>query len=478
MTIEFTLPDIGEGLEEAEVIEWHVKPGDRIDRDQPFVDILTDKAQTEMPAPGAGTVVSLGAAVGDVVKVGDVLIVIDDGATDGASTGGVTDGASTGETADAPAEQATGGEPNDTGPARTDGRRAKAAPSTRRLAAELGIDLSGLNGTGPGGRILATDVSLAAAATTASPVAAVTAPPTRSTPSAAQTTPTTTAEPGPVATAPAASTTAPVQAPTPPATPARRRTPPPNPRATRSTELTGAQSTLGQMPFGTHPIRGIRRATARAMDLSWSTIPHVTAMDELDATELLLARSRAREALADRGGNVTPLALLLVAVARGLRRYPMMNATLDLADDRITIHEAVNLGVAVASERGLLVPVVRNADQLGVVEMAEEVARLSAAARAGSISTDDIAGGTFTVSNYGSNGGYFAAPIIRPGEAGIVGFGAITKRPLVVDDQVEARPVIPLVIAADHRLIDGDVLSAFQADLADSIARAITLLVG
>ncbi|MEM9652858.1 MAG: 2-oxo acid dehydrogenase subunit E2, partial [Actinomycetota bacterium] len=375
MTIEFTLPDIGEGLEEAEVIEWHVKPGDRIDRDQPFVDILTDKAQTEMPAPGAGTVVSLGAAVGDVVKVGDVLIVIDDGVTDGASTGGVTDGASTGETADAPAEQAAGGEPNDTGPAaapstgggeldgsvggngadsvRTSSRRAKAAPSTRRLAAELGIDLSGINGTGPGGRILATDVSLAAAAaTTASPVAAVTAPATRSTPSAAQTTTTTTAEPGPAATAPAAPTTAPVQAPTPPATPARRRTPPPNPRATRSTELTGAQSTLGQMPFGTHPIRGIRRATARAMDLSWSTIPHVTAMDELDATELLLARSRAREALADRGGNVTPLALLLVAVARGLRRYPMMNATLDLADDRITIHEAVNLGVAVASERG------------------------------------------------------------------------------------------------------------------------------
>jgi pyruvate/2-oxoglutarate dehydrogenase complex dihydrolipoamide acyltransferase (E2) component len=467
VTIEFSLPDIGEGLDEAEVIEWHVKPGDKIARDQPFVDILTDKAQTEMPAPGAGTVVSLGAAVGDVVKVGDVLIVIDDGQGSDDSPSSTHEPeaslltASTISAPQPPTPPATALPPAPShrptpapapAPTRapapshqappTPARRPKASPSTRKLAAELGVDLTAVNGSGPGGRILATDVTnTATAATTPATMVGGQAG---------------------AAAAGAAAVHSDAAA-----------------DALRSEPVmpSGPAPLLGQMPIGTHPIRGIRRATAKAMDLSWSTIPHVTAMDELDATELLLARSRAREALGERGAVVTPLALLLVAVARGLRRFPMMNATLDLADDRITIHEEVNVGVAVASERGLLVPIVRNADRLGVAAMAEEVARLSAEARSGSISPADLTGGTFTVSNYGSNGGYFAAPIIRPGEAGIVGFGSITKRPIVVDDQVEARPVIPVVLSADHRLIDGDVLSAFQADLSGSIQKAITLLV-
>lgn len=468
MTIEFSLPDIGEGLDEAEVIEWHVKPGDKIARDQPFVDILTDKAQTEMPAPGAGTVVSLGAAVGDVVKVGDVLIVIDDGTGDdepSAATPEPEASMLTSSTISAPQPPTppdTAGAPSATGertattpppapshrpapaPVPTGasttatGRRQKAAPSTRKLAAKLGVDLGTVTGSGPGGRILATDVQQVADGINHPVGAATTAT-------------------GPTVDGGVSAKTA---------------------LQTEPVMSSGPPPMLGQMPIGSHPIRGIRRATAKAMDLSWSTIPHVTAMDELDATELMLARSRAREALGPSGSVVTPLALLLVAVARGLRRFPMMNATLDLADDRITIHEEVNLGVAVASERGLMVPIVRNADRLGVAAMADEVARLSAEARSGSISSADLTGGTFTVSNYGSNGGYFAAPIIRPGESGIVGFGSIAKRPIVVDDEVVARPVLPVVLSADHRLIDGDLLSAFQADLSGSIAKAITLLVG
>lgn len=424
MTIEFSLPDIGEGLEEAEVIEWHVKPGDTIARDQPFVDILTDKAQTEMPAPGAGTVVSLGAAVGDVVKVGDVLIVIDDGQPNEPATETPTVGE--------PAVE----KPAADGPAASTGlspavRRPKAAPSTRKLAASLGVDLVTVTGSGPGGRILATDVEGAAAAETGA------------------------------------------GKPEPEVMPAKTKA-----KQTSQPVDQGSKPMLGQMPIGSHPIRGIRRATAKAMDLSWSTIPHVTAMDEVDATELMLARTRARQALGDAGVSITPLALLLVAVARSLRRFPMMNATLDLAADQITVHEEINLGVAVASQRGLMVPIVRNADRLGVAAMANEVSRLSTETRAGSIPASDLTGGTFTVSNYGSNGGYFAAPIVRPGEAGIVGFGSIKKRPIVVDDQVEARLVLPIVLSADHRLIDGDVLSAFQADLSESVTNAITLLVG
>ncbi len=444
MTIEFNLPDIGEGLDEAEVIEWHVKPGDVVERDQPFVDILTDKAQTEMPAPGAGTVVSLGAEVGDMVKVGELLIVIDDGAD------GVVDTPSPAAdpAAIAPASAAPGGavEPESRpvghaeppperppvgvassgrqGPAGA--RRPKASPSTRRLAVEQGVDLQQVSGTGPGGRILAADVEAAVR-----PVAVV--------------------------------------------RPAFR---PPLEHRVTGPAPGAATPSLGQMEPGIHPLRGIRRATAKAMDRSWSTIPHVTAMDEIDAGELMLARNRAREALGADGQVVTPLSLLMVAVARTLRRYPMMNATLDLDEERISVHDHINVGVAVASDRGLMVPVVHDADRLGVAAMAAEIAALSAAARDGSIDGAALQGGTFTVTNYGSNGGYFASPIIRPGESGIVGFGAITTRPFVVEERVEARPVLPIVVAADHRLIDGDVLSAFQSDLSATIGRAITLLVG
>ncbi|MGF1599599.1 MAG: 2-oxo acid dehydrogenase subunit E2, partial [Acidimicrobiales bacterium] len=233
---------------------------------------------------------------------------------------------------------------------------------------------------------------------------------------------------------------------------------------------------LGQAEPGVHPLRGIRRATARAMDTSWSTIPHVTAMNEIDASALLAARASLREAAAPTGVNVTPLAIMMVAVARALRRYPLVNATLDLAGETITVHGRVGISVAVASEQGLMVPVVADADRLGVLAMAAEVARLSEAARTGTVTAAELAGSTFTVTNYGSNGGYFAAPIIRPGESGIMGFGAIAARPFVVDDRVEARPVLPIVMSADHRLVDGDLLSAFHECVASALSDPVTLL--
>ena len=168
---------------------------------------------------------------------------------------------------------------------------------------------------------------------------------------------------------------------------------------------------------------------------------------------------------------------MVTAVARALRTYPVLNATLDLDAETIDVHNDINIGIAVASARGLMVPIIRNADALSIVGVAAEIARLSASARDGSIGAQDLAGGTCTVTNYGSNGGYFAAPIIRPGESAIVGFGAIAERPIVVDGEVVARPVLPVVVSADHRLIDGDVLSAFQANLSASLTNAVSLLV-
>jgi pyruvate/2-oxoglutarate dehydrogenase complex dihydrolipoamide acyltransferase (E2) component len=235
------------------------------------------------------------------------------------------------------------------------------------------------------------------------------------------------------------------------------------------------------MEPGRHPLRGIRRVTAEAMRRSWSEIPHLTTLDEVDATGLLAARRR----LADAGIDATIGALLLAAVARGLRRYPLLNASVELAPTdggsggsggAIVVHPERNIGLAVATADGLVVPVIRNADQRGLADLAAEVRRLTSAARDRRVDVADLRGGTFTISNYGAFGGRFATPIIRPPEVGIMGFGAIRPRPLVVDGEVKARPTLPWALSADHRLIDGDVATAFAEYVTGLLADPIALL--
>ncbi len=413
-TYEFRLPDVGEGLEEAEIIEWLVARGETIRRDQPMVEILTDKSQTELPAPTAGVVSAIHPAVGDIAKVGDLLIEI---TTDDAALAL----APTPAPASAPAPAATAAPTHRAEPTPPAGGRVKAAPAVRRRAREAGIDLSTVTGTGPGGRI--TDDDLAAAGAAPS----VAAP----------------AEAHPVAHVAAAA---------PPA------------------------GGIGQMPVGAHPLRGVRRVTAAAMEASWS-IPHIHGMDEIDATNLLAGRSKIKELLGPVGDGLTPMAFLVTAVARALRRYPVMNASIDTDAQTITIHEQVNIGIAVATDDGLLVPVIRDADQRDLVDLASEIARLSSAARGKSIDVSELRGGTCTISNYGSLGGRLATPIIRAPEVAIVGFGAIRARPFVVDGAVAARPTLPIATGADHRLIDGDVLTAFQEHIAGLLTHPVSLQV-
>lgn len=401
--VEFLLPDIGEGLHEAEIVRWMVAEGQPVEHNQPFVEIMTDKSNVEMPAPAAGVVTRLGPAAGEMVRVGELLVVIDDGSAAGA---GAPVGRSNGE---------PGGR-----------RRPKASPATRKMAAELGVDLGTVAGTGPGGRVLADDVRAAAA------------PP-------------------------------PIAAPPPTA-------PPPGPAGPPTGGATGGAAELGWMEPGVHPLRGIRRATARAMDRSWSTIPHISASREIDAGPLLAARAELRDRLQPDGPPITPLSLVVMAVARALRRYPTMNGHLDLEAETITIPERVDIGIAVATEHGLLVPVIADADRLGLVTVATEIQRLSAAARSRTLRPQDSVGGTHTITNYGSAGGHLAAPIIRPGEAAITGLGGIDDRPIVVDGEVVARPTLPVVVCSDHRLIDGDLMSAFHGDICRSLSSPIGLL--
>jgi pyruvate dehydrogenase E2 component (dihydrolipoamide acetyltransferase) len=417
VTHVFHLPDIGEGLEEAEIVEWLVAIGDVVVRDQPLVEVLTDKASSELPSPVAGKVLSLGADEGARLRVGEVLIEIDDGTADvsaGQATSHVDD------PADAPPSAAR--LPAVAPP--IGGSRPKAAPATRRLALELGVDLAAITGTGPGSRITADDVQRATTpGTTPSPEAGTTA-------SADDTSPRT-------------------------------------------------ESRLGQMSPGRHVLRGVRGVVARNMVQAWTEIPHIHTMDELDASLLMDFRERIRAMDRPGAAHVTPLAIAAVAAARALRRFPVVNGHVEgHPGDAIVILDEVHLGIATATERGLVVPVVRHADTLDLFAMASRIASLAAAARAGDLTAADLSGATFTITNYGSLGGRFATPIIPPGQGAILGLGAVVERPVAVDGEVVARPTLPLVLGADHRLIDGDLAETFRRAVVDDLAEPLHLLVG
>ncbi len=419
----FRLPDVGEGLDRAEIVEWLVAEGDEVVRDQPLVEILTDKSQTQLPAPAAGVIASLGFAEGDMAEVGQVLVTY---------AGGSDEHTTPTPTVEQPTTDDRGRSGPASPPAPTVRRtRPKASPSIRKRALDAGVGLDEVAGTGPGGRITAADLDAHLAA--ASPA---TVGPTAG---------------GPVSIPAASGIAAPAVAP-----------------------IAG----LGVMPVGDHPLRGIRRVTAESMTRSWS-IPHIHGADELDATALL----DTRRLIKDRTGStsLTPLAFFVLAVARGLRRFPLMNASISVSSDdapgSIRVHEAVNIGIAVAGPNGLVVPVIPDADRRSLLELAEIIAGLASSARAGGVTTDQLRGGTFTISNYGSLGGRYATPIIRSPEVGIVGFGSIRERPFVVDGDVRARPTLPIAVAADHRLIDGDVMTAFQEHVIESLSHPAVLLV-
>ena len=424
MRYEFRLADIGEGLEEAEIITWLVAIGDRVERDQPIVEVMTDKSNAELPAPEAGTIVQLGGNVGDIIVVGAVIAVI--AADDGSGLLEPppaplvkldTDGSTEGENY---AQNATAA------PVPRSEPRPKAAPSTRRQALERGIDLATIAGSGPGGRILLSDL-----------------------------------DPSP--------TEAPQVAVSPPAA-SQNDAPQVSRHQPQSTPVEPDQ------PSGVVALRGIRRAVARNMAQSWSEIPHIHAFDQIDAAPLLALRQQLRTATSGRYSDVTPLTFFVAAVVRALKLHPQANAALNMTDETITYHEHVNVGVAVATKQGLVVPVLHAADQLDFETLGVSLAQLVRQARDGALAREDFVGGTVTITNFGALGGEQATPLIRPPESTIVGFGAIAERPFVVDNAVVARSTMHTVVGADHRLLDGDVTTAVLSTIGSLLAEPLQLV--
>lgn len=432
---QFELPDIGEGVVEAEVIEWKVGEGDALAVDQVFVELMTDKATIEIPSPRAGRVHRLCFKEGDIVPVGAILIEIDEGAQGTAAPPAPAPETATPETAApeapaAPVPERPAAEPAADAsahppvmPARptahhqagdgSDGA-ARAVPAVRELARRLGVDLEQVRGTGPGGRVMRRDVEAFAA--------------------------------GP---------------PEPPRADAQSRdtSPPPEPAADATTAPTREAAEHDPADWQRIPLRGLRRTIARRMIESRRRAAHFTYVEELDVTALLAARERAIEE--SNAPEISPLAFIARAVVRALPDFPMLNASLDDEHEDIIQKRSVHLGIAVAADDALVVPVISDAGRLSTIGIAHEIARLADRARGNALRPEELRGSTFTISSLGRLGGIVSTPILNQPESAILGVNAIRELPRYVEGELQPRSIMNLSISVDHRIADGLMAARF-----------------
>lgn len=422
-TYDFNLPDVGEGLSEGEIVKWHVAIGDTVKADQIIVDVQTDKAIVEIPAPVAGVITALGGAPNDVIPIGALLASFE---TDASSVPAASSTPSA--TADAPVVAPSMPELAETGAASRPGR-ALASPAIRKLARSLGLDLTTIEGTGSRGQVTRKDVEQWQ--TAGSAPAAVSA-----------------------GTAETSSTSAS------PSVPVRR--PPARPAV-------AGEDTV-------EPLKGLRRQVAQSMQEAWSNVPHIFSMDDLDATELVRARTSLKEELAPSGIKISYMPFLIKACVAALEQHPRFNASLDMNAGQIIYRHRFNIGIATATPDGLIVTVVHDADRKSIAEVAEEIASLATLARTRKIGLAQLSGGTFTISNYGSYGGMMGTPIIRPPEVAIAGFGRLHEAVVPVDGVPAVRTRLPFCVATDHRLNDGEHLGGFIDVMSRYLADPVRLL--
>ena len=418
MPFEFRLPDIGEGVAEGEVVQWFVKEGEAVREDQTLVSVLTDKANVEIPSPKTGRVAKIHAAVGEKVKVGGLLVTIETEpgaapkpappASSSVAPAPSPKAAAPARAAPAPPPAAAPTPPPSAAGTGAPPGRVLASPYLRRLAAERGIDLSQVKGSGPAGRITEADLGIAPALAPAS-VEASSAP----------------AAPTPASGG---------RAPTP--------TPPPAPVTAEVLERV--------------PIRGIRRVIAEHMTESTHRAAHYTYVEEIDVSELVRLRDRMAKHVEKQGTRLSYLPFIVKAVVAGLKAHPHLNATMDDTREELVVRSAYHIGIAAAAPDGLIVPVVRNADQKSVSTLAREIQDLAERGRAGKLSRAELTGSTFTITSLGALGGVLATPILNYPEVAILGVHKIQRRPVYrPDGTIGPADLMNLSISLDHRVVDG-----------------------
>ncbi len=409
MPYEFKFPDVGEGIAEGEIVKWRVKEGDRVNEHDILAEIETDKAVVEMPSPKSGTVSKILHKEGDTVKVGETLIIIETSEiiekkeeiakipeVRPAGVVGFLEEATEVEKPSAAPKAEKEAEP-----------QLLATPATRRLARELNVDLTKIKGSGLGGRITEEDIRKAA-------------PPIQAT---AQ---------------------VPIEA------PKEQKEEVPAEPAVRITKKYDMYGYLEHVP-----LKGVRKAIARNMSKSFYTAPHVTHMDEADVTELYKLRNEEKKRAAEKGLHLTYLPYVIKAVIKALQAHPYLNAMLDDEHEEIVLKKYYNIGVAVDTPDGLIVPVIKIADQKSVYDLSREIEQLARRAHERKIDLGDLKGGTFTITNVGVIGGLHATPIINYPEVAILATGKIHDRVVMRMGVPRTRKMMPLSLSFDHRVVDG-----------------------
>jgi pyruvate dehydrogenase E2 component (dihydrolipoyllysine-residue acetyltransferase) len=407
----FLLPDLGEGVHEAELVSWKVKEGDTVEELQVLAEMETDKALAEVPSPRAGTIQTLHGKDGEILHVGQPLVTFVGGAGESASAATEPAKPAAPPVAEAKEEREDAGSvvgSLSAMPTATEGK-ALATPAVRRIARDLGIDINQVPGSGIGSRVMEKDVR--AFAGSGAPAAAPTSTITDGSPAGAA-----------PAFAPAA-----VQFPA---------------------VAVDASGVAERIPF-----RGVRRKIAEALSRSVHTAVHFTCVDAADVTRLDQMR---RQLAGMTGRKISFLPFIMQAVCHGLKQHPTINANVDDEKSEILIKGVINLGCAVDTDHGLMVPVLANADRLTILELGDKVAELAGACKNRTIEREKLTGGTFTISNVGSYGGMFATPIINYPEVGIIAIGRAKRRVMARDDgSIFAGLSMPLSVSCDHRVVDG-----------------------
>lgn len=451
---EFKLPDIGEGVTEGEIVGWLIKEGDTVSEDQEMVEVMTDKATVTIGAPKAGKVVELRGAVGDVVPVGDVLVVFDLGGGEAGAKPEARSEQQPAAPAAAPAPQApaqraseasaeqgavatavgdikeelpgTSGYQAPQAPSTGNGQtqyfndKPLAAPATRKLARELGVDLRQVQPTGDAGRVTREDVERHARG----------------------------------AGAPAGAPAAPK---------AKAPAPLPPPQALAEDER--------------KPIRGLRRRIFDNMARSKHTAAHFTYVEECEVSKLVELRNRTKPYAEAAQVKLSFLPFIVKATVIALKKHPALNCLVDDAAQEMILKKNYDIGIATATEAGLIVPVLRQADRLSILQIAGEVERLATDARAGKTRQEDVGGSTFTITSLGKLGGLFATPVVNYPEVAILGVHEMKKKPIIVDDEIVIGRVMLLSLSFDHRVIDGHVGAAFAQEIVGLLQEPDRLLV-
>jgi pyruvate dehydrogenase E2 component (dihydrolipoamide acetyltransferase) len=388
MRYEFKLPDIGEGLHEAEIIRWLIQEGDEVAADQPIAEIQTDKAMVEITTPVAGKVVALAGPEGATVKVGEALIIVEQ------------------QEASSAGQQETAGV--EAAPQRK--KRVIAAPSVRKRAREMGVPIEEVEGSGEGGRVTLADLERYVKERESAAAAAA---------------------------------------------PALEAAKPPS-----------VARNDGAVKEECIPIRGLRKKIAEKMVKSAYTAPHVTGMDEVDVTKLVEIRTVLAKQLEPESIKLTYLPFIIKAVTRALKEHPIFNAMVDEETNEIVLKKEYHIGIATATKEGLVVPVIKHADQKSIRELAIEIAELSEKAHRHTLRIDELQGSTFTITSTGAGGGWFATPIINYPEVAILGVHAIKRRPVVIGEEIVIRDMMGMSLTFDHRVIDGEPAGRFMRTVA------------